>query len=270
MRTRNTNLRAAALAIWTVWISMLFAAQALAVVTDDYKLGPGDLVRISVFGAPELATEARVAQSGTITCPLVGSVPIAGLSTADAEALLAKRYIDGGYVRQPQISMLVVEFQSQKISVLGHVNKPGQYPLRATSNVLDVLADAGGVVAQTAGDHATLMRKDGTSAEIDLQLLFQGDPQQNVPVRGGDRLVVPRAEQFYIYGQVQKPGMYRLEPNMTLSRAISAGGGLTPRGTERRAIVKRRDAKGKEDSFSVRATDVIGPDDVLYIKESLF
>lgn len=267
MRTRTMNgWRTAAL---TLWLSVLCLAQAWA-APDDYKLGAGDLVRISVFGAPELATEARVAQSGTITCPLIGSIAVAGLSTAEAESALAKRYVDGGFVRQPQISMLVVEFQSQKIAVLGHVNKPGQYPLRATSNVLDVLADAGGVIAQTAGDHATLMRKDGSSMEIDLQMLFQGDPQQNVPVRGGDRLVVPRAEQFYIYGQVQKPGMYRLEPNMTLSRAISAGGGLTPRGTERRAIVKRRDASGKEDSYSIRATDVLRADDVLYIKESLF
>jgi polysaccharide export outer membrane protein len=256
-----------------IWLSMLFtclSARQLLAAPDDYQLGAGDLVRISVFGAPELATEARIAQSGTITCPLIGSVAVAGLATADAESLLAKRYVDGGFLRQPQISLLVVEFQSQKISVLGHVNKPGQYPLRATSNVMDVLADAGGVIAQTAGDHATLMRKDGTSAEIDLQRLFQGEPQQNMPVRGGDRLVVPRAEQFYIYGQVQKPGMYRLEPNMTLSRAISAGGGLTPRGTERRAVVKRRDAKGQEGDYSLRATDLIKPDDVLYIKESLF
>lgn len=266
MRTSNLTLRNAALAFLT-WICL--GAQALA-GSDDYQLGAGDLVRISVFGAPELATEARVAQSGSITCPLIGSITVAGLATSEAESLLAKRYVEGGFLRQPQISMLVMEFQSQKISVLGHVNKPGQYPLRATSNVMDVLADAGGVIAQTAGDHATLMRKDGTSTEIDLQMLFQGDPQQNMPVRGGDRLVVPRAQQFYIYGQVQKPGMYRLEPNMTLSRAISAGGGLTPRGTERRALVKRRDAKGKEDSYSVRATDTIQPDDVLYIKESLF
>jgi polysaccharide biosynthesis/export protein len=266
MLIRRQNWRTAALMLW---LSAFIAANAFA-VTDDYRLGAGDLVRISVFGAPELATEARVAQSGAITCPLIGSIAVAGLSTAEAETLLAKRYLDGGYVRKPQISLLVVEFQSQKISVLGHVNKPGQYPLRATSNVLDVLADAGGVIAQTAGDHATLMRKDGSSVEIDMQLLFQGDPVQNVPVRGGDRLVVPRAEQFYIYGQVQKPGMYRLEPNMTLSRAISASGGLTPRGTERRAIVKRRDTAGKEESYAMRTTDVVRPDDVLYIKESLF
>lgn len=270
MRTDIKSWRAAALALC---LGILCAARSFAGtdgVSDDYQLGAGDLLKISVFGAPELATDARVAQSGTITCPLIGSVSVAGLSTADAEALLAKRYVDGGFLRQPQISVLVVEFQSQKISVLGHVNKPGQYPLRATSNIMDVLADAGGIVAQTAGDHATLMRKDGTSAEIDLQQLFQGDPQQNMQVRGGDRLVVPRAEQFYIYGQVQKPGMYRLEPNMTLSRAISAGGGLTPRGTERRATVKRRSPEGKEDSYSLRPTDPIRPDDVLYIRESLF
>jgi polysaccharide export outer membrane protein len=263
----RTDIRTSS--ILAFWLSVLFAWAALA-ASDDYQLGPGDLVKITVFGAPELATEARVAQSGTITCPLIGSVTVAGLSTAGTEALLAKRYVEGGYLRQPQISLLVVEFQSQKISVLGHVNKPGQYPLRATSNVMDVLADAGGVIAQTAGDHATLMRKDGTSAEINLQRLFEGDPKHNMPVRGGDRLVVPRAEQFYIYGQVQKPGMYRLEPNMTLSRAISAGGGLTPRGTERRAIVKRRDANGNEGNFSLRTADLIQADDVLYIKESLF
>jgi polysaccharide biosynthesis/export protein len=264
MRTKSI------LALWSSLLLVWCLPGAASAASDDYQLGAGDLVKITVFGAPELATEARVAQSGTITCPLVGSVQVAGLTTAGAESLLAKRYVEGGYLRQPQISLLVVEFQSQKISVLGHVNKPGQYPLRATSNVMDVLADAGGVIAQTAGDHATLMRKDGTSAEIDLRRLFEGDPQQNVPVRGGDRLVVPRAEQFYIYGQVQKPGMYRLEPNMTLSRAISAGGGLTPRGTERRAVVKRRDAAGKEEDYSVRATDLIRADDVLYIKESLF
>lgn len=246
------------------------ASPAAAPAPADYKVGPGDLLRVNVFGSPELATDARVSQSGAITVSLIGSVPVAGLSTVEAEKLLAKRFVDGGFLRQPQVSVLVVEYESQKINVLGHVVKPGQYALRASASVLDVLADAGGVMANSAGDTATLMRSDGTKRDIDLDALFRGDPAQNVTVAGGDRIFVPRAEQFYIYGQVQKPGVYRLERNMTVSRAITAGGGLTARGTERRAIVKRRDAGGAEQEYSVKPTDVLKADDVLFIKESLF
>lgn len=267
---RLMNWRALIAASLCLWLVAGQRAGAVTTTDQDYKLGAGDLVRINVFGSPELETEARVSQSGAITCPLIGSVPVAGLSTADVETLLARRYVDGGFLKQPQISVLVMEFQSQKISVLGHVGKPGQYPLRASSNVLDVLAEAGGLLAQSAGDVATITHANGSKQEVDLTKLFDGDPQQNVAVGGGDRIYIPKAPQFYVYGQVQKPGMYKLERNMTVSRAISAAGGLTAKGTERRAIVKRRDADGKEKEYSAHGTDTLQPDDILFIKESLF
>src|SRR5690606_33321415 len=116
----------------------------------------------------------------------------------------------------------------------------------------------------------TLVRANGTQVQLDLDALFRGDPQQNLPIAGGDRVYVPRADQFYIYGQIQKPGQYRLERNMTVSRAISTGGGLTLRGSERRVIIKRRGADGKEKELSARSTDLLQPDDVVYVKESLF
>jgi polysaccharide export outer membrane protein len=262
--------------IFALWTAVSHAdAAATATPTagalpQDYRVGAGDLLKISVFGSPELSTDARVAQSGTITCPLIGSIPVAGLSSAEIEQTLSRRFIDGGFLRQPQVSVLIAEYLSQKVSVLGHVSKPGQYALRASSNVLDVLAEAGGVIANTASDVATLMRKDGTKIDLNLDALFRGDPTQNVAVAGGDRIYIPRAEYFYVYGQVQKPGQYRLERNMTLSRAISASGGLTARGTERRAVVKRRDAQGKEIEYSVRPDDMLKADDVLFIKESWF
>jgi polysaccharide export outer membrane protein len=267
MRIETWRQRNAALAIALI---CLLCGLRLHAAPADYRVGAGDLLRVNVFGSPELATDARVSQSGNITVSLIGAVAVAGLSTGETEALLAKRFIDGGFLRQPQVAVLVVEYESQKINVLGHVVKPGQYALRASANVLDVLADAGGVIPQTAGDVATLMRSDGTKKDIDLDALFRGDPAQNVAVSGGDRIYVPKAEQFYVYGQVQKPGVYRLERNMTVSRAITAGGGLTVRGTERRAIVKRRNPNGEEKEYSVRATDVLKADDVLFIKESLF
>lgn len=247
------------------------APPAAARATGDYRLGAGDLVRITVFGSPDLSTDARVTDSGNITCPLIGTVAVARLSTNEVEALLVKRYLEGSFLRQPQISVLVLEYQSQKVAVMGYVAKPGQYSLRSTrSTVLDVLAEAGGVLPQVGGDRATLTRANGGQVELNLEALFHGDPKQNAALGGGDRLYVPKAEQFYVYGQVQKPGVYRLERDMTVSRAITVGGGLTARGSERRVIVKRRGPNGKEQRFSVRSSDLLKPDDVLFIKESLF
>jgi polysaccharide biosynthesis/export protein len=166
--------------------------------------------------------------------------------------------------------VLIVEYQSQKVSVMGQVGKPGQYFLDGSTHVLDLLAKAGGVADEAAADRAVLLRRDGSSQVIDLEALFSGDASQNPAVAHGDTINVPRAPRFYIYGEVQKPGAYRLDRNMTLSRAISAGGGLTARGSERRTVVKRRDKSGRELSASIDSSDPIREDDVLYVKESLF
>ena len=263
-----------------MWQFLVFAflglcgAAALAAGSDsppaDYRLGAGDLVRISVFGSPDLSTEARVSQTGSITFPLVGQINVAERSTRQVESMLMAHLEQGGFLRQPQVSVYVLEYQSQKIAVMGHVAKPGQYSLQGASHVLDVLAEAGGAVNEQAADTANLIRRDGTRQTIDLTALFAGDPSQNFPVAAGDTLYVPRAPQFYVYGEVQRPGMYKLERNMTVSRAISAGGGLTPRGSERRVVVKRRDAAGKELELDVRGSDLLRADDVLFIKEGLF
>jgi polysaccharide biosynthesis/export protein len=250
-------------------ISLLVLTHASA-KPEDYQLGAGDLLKIAVFDHDELGIDARISQSGNITFPLIGQVPVAGLSTREAELLLARRLIEGGFVKQPQVSVLVSEYQSQKVSVMGQVAKPGQYPLDASKKVLDALALAGGALNDTAADDVTLVRANGSRVVIDLQTLFDGDPAVNLVVQDGDTVFVAHAPQFYIYGQVQRPGQYRLARNTSISQAISIGGGLTPRGTQRGAIVKRVDATGKEHKISVRDEDVLQPNDVLLIKASLF
>jgi polysaccharide biosynthesis/export protein len=250
-------------------ISLLVLTQAAA-KPEDYRLGAGDLLKIAVFDHDELGVDARISQSGNITFPLIGQVQVAGLSTRETELLLARRLIEGGFVKQPQVSVLVSEYQSQKVSVMGQVAKPGQYPLDASKKVLDALAMAGGVLNDTAADDVTLVRANGSRIVIDLQKLFDGDPAANLVVQDGDTVFVAHAPQFYIYGQVQHPGQYKLVRNTSISQAISIGGGLTPRGTQRGAIVKRVDAKGKEHKISVKDEDVLQPNDVLMIKASLF
>ena len=259
---------------WTWSVALLLICSMLSSLVRaadaDYRLGAGDLLRVNVFGSPELSGEVRISESGNITYPLIGQVQVAGKSPAQVEAQLVSQFTEGGYLRNPQVSVLVVEYRSQKVSVMGHVTKPGQYSLTTASRVLDVLAEAGGPINEEAADAATLMRKDGSKATIDLTALFSGDPAQNHVVTGGDTVYVPRAPQFYIYGEVQKPGMYKLERNMTVSRAISAGGGLTRRGSEGRVVIKRKDKNGKEQHYSARGSDVLSADDVVMVKEGLF
>jgi polysaccharide export outer membrane protein len=238
--------------------------------SGEYRLGAGDLLKINVYGYPDMSADVRVDEAGSISYAYVGELAVGGHSARDVESLVAQKLIDGGFIRSPQVSVLVADYRSQKVAVMGQVGRPGQYPLRKPTSVMELLAEAGGVVNAMAADEATLLRADGSKRAIDLFSLFEGDPAQNPTVTAGDTIYVPRASQFYVYGEVQRPGTYRLERNMTVSQAISAGGGLTPRGTERRATVKRRNEQGKEVRVTVKGSDLLQPDDVLVIKESLF
>jgi polysaccharide biosynthesis/export protein len=239
-------------------------------IDTDYRVGAGDVIKVTVFGHPDLTSELRVSEAGSISFPLIGEVKISGMSTSAVESQIANRLEFGGFIRQPQVNVMVLQFESQKVSVMGQIHKPGQYPLARASKVLDLLAEAGGVDNATAGDQATLLRKDGTRIPIDLHALFDGDPGQNVPLGAGDTIYVPKAPQFYVYGEVQRPGVYRLERNMTVSQGITAGGGLTVRGTERKPVVKRRNGDGTEKEVVVKGSDLLQTDDVLYIRESWF
>ena len=251
-------------------VTFLHVVPSRAAESGEYLLGAGDRLRISVFGYPDMTADLRVDDAGNIRYPLIGSLPVSSTSTQDVEIAIAARLESGSYIRDPQVSVLITEHESRKVAVMGEVARPGQYPLTQRSTVLEMFAAAGGPVTGVAADSATLLRIDGANIQIDLFELFSGNPEHNVPLFPGDTLYVPRAPQFYVYGEVQRPGTYRLERNMTVSQAISTSGGLTPRGTERRAIVKRRNADGSEENVSVRGADVLRADDVLEIKESLF
>ena len=236
-------------------------------------LGPTDVVKISVYGNPDLALETRVSQSGAITFPLIGQVVIGGLPVAAAESKIAGLLVSGGFVKKPQVNILVTAPQSQLVSVLGQVNKPGRYPIDGKQGLIDILALAGGVLPD-GGDIVYLIRqRNGASTKetVDLvQMMRAGDLKLNLDLATGDVVYVERAPRFYIYGEVQKPGAYRLETGMTVQQVLSIGGGLTPRGTERGMRIKRRDASGHVTELAAKDGDVVQIDDVVYVKESLF
>lgn len=239
----------------------------------EMVLGGGDVVRISVYGNPDLGVETRVSDSGFITMPLVGQVSVAGLSAAMAEAKIANMLQRGGFVKNPQVNLLVTVLTSQQVSVLGQVNRAGRYPIDGPRSVLDLLALAGGI-SPDGGDVVTVIRKRNGKAikeQVDTaDVTRSADMTGNADVQAGDIIFVDRAPRFYIYGEVQRPGQLRLERQMTVLQALSAGGGLTPRGTERGLRVKRRDQDGKLQTIDVKGDDLLQPNDVVYVKESLF
>jgi polysaccharide export outer membrane protein len=254
-------------------VAALLAWSMVGAHAEEMVLGGGDVVKISVFGNPDLAVETRVSESGFITMPLVGQVAVAGLSTAMAESRIATMLDRGGFVKKPQVNLMITVLTSQQVSVLGYVNRAGRYPINGRRGVLDMLALAGGV-SQEGGDIVTVMhRRDGkmVTDQIDTSQLIRNDELiGNIELQGGDTVFVERAPRFYIYGEVQRPGALRLERNMTVLQALSAGGGLTLRGTERGLRVKRRDGAGKLQTIDVRGDDLVQPNDVVYVKESLF
>lgn len=244
-----------------------------AVSAGEMLLGAGDVVRISVYGSPDLSLETRVSQGGKISYPLVGEVDVKDLSTAQAEARIAGLLERGGFVKRPQVNMVITSLQSQQISVLGYVNRPGRYPMEGMRNIVDVLALAGGVNTDGGDTISVIRNRDGKPVHevVDLPgIVRSADMSKNFELAGGDVVYVERAPRFYIYGEVQRPGVYRLERNMSVVQALSAGGGLNVRGTERGLEIKRRGPDGKITVINPKLDDLLELDDVVYVKESLF
>ncbi|SER64877.1 polysaccharide export outer membrane protein [Nitrosomonas sp. Nm51] len=233
----------------------------------------GDLLKIIVYGNPDLTLETKVNESGKITFPLLGEITIDGLTPNAAEKKIADMLQNQGFLRKPQVTILTTTLYSQQISVLGHVHNQGRYAIEGQRSLTDVLAMAGGI-SSDGGNTVTLIRTEDNhfvKEEIDVLAIFQsGDMRLNPTIRGGDLIYVPIAPRFYIYGEVQRPGFYRLEPNMTVVQALSTGGGLNQRGTERGVRIQRRDAEGALQVIKVKPDDLVRPDDVVYIQESLF
>jgi polysaccharide export outer membrane protein len=237
-------------------------------------LGPGDTVKINVFQNPDLGIEARISGKGSVSIPLIGEVVLQGLTPSAAEARIAQRLREGNFVVNPQVNVNLMQLRSRQISILGLVGRPGKYPMDDYgSRLVDVLALAGGV-APGASDYVTVVStRSGKpeKTEIDLSGMFRsGRMDQNIEIVSGDILYVQRAPQFYIYGEVQRPGAYRIEPNMTVMQALALAGGVTLRGTQKGLTVNRQVSPGKVDAFEVKLTDPVQMDDVLFAKESLF
>jgi len=240
----------------------------------EYLLAPGDILKISVFKNPDLSLDVRVSESGSIGYPLIGSVPVKGLTLPAAESKIAQMLRDGGFVVNPQVNILLTSGFGNLVSVIGEVNKSGRYSVDAAGgHVTGMLAAAGGV-APTGGEVVSVSGlRNGKPFRRDLDIVKMsstGNQADDIELYGGDTVYMTRAPMFYIYGQVQKPGQYRLERGMTVIQALATGGGVTGKGTQRGIVRHRRDANGKVKEEGVSMDDDVQDRDVIYVKESLF
>lgn len=247
----------------------------------DYTLGSGDSIRVVVFQNPDLTLDTRVSEGGTITYPLIGSVNVGGLSISKAEQQIAAALKKGSFVKEPQVNIALVQVRGNQVSVLGQVNRPGRFPLETfNSRVSELLAMAGGIAPAGAGSAAggadmiivTGVREAKPfRKEIDVaQMYLNNKPQDDIFVAAGDVIFVPSAPVFYIYGEVQRPGSFRIERGMTVQQALAQGGGPTIRGTEKRLRVNRREADGRVIALNPAPYEQILPNDVIFVRESLF
>jgi len=256
-----------ALAAWLLALAA-FAQPA------EYRLGSGDVVRINVYQNPDLTLETRLTENGIVSYPLLGAVRLGGLSVTAAEKLIADGLKNGNFVRQPQVTIVVLQVRGSQVSVLGQVNRPGRYPIEiADMRLSDLLATAGGAAA-TGSDVVVLTgTRNGQPyrLEVDLPTLFTNEGRRNdVLVANGDTIWVDRQPVAYIYGEVQRPGAMRLERGMTLMQALATGGGLTPRGTERGIRVHRRGSDGRVQVVQPGMDERLQDGDVVFVRESLF
>lgn len=251
------------------------AASASAAAADPViKLGPGDAVSVQVYGQPEMSTTTYIADDGTINVPLAGAVAVAGMSPAQAGQQVAQALRKGQYLVDPQVTITLSQFRSQQVSVLGEVRTPGRYPIESRTGVIDLLAQAGGETEDGA-DIIYVLRPDrhGGVERYPINLKSLKDDRALLPMlslKGGDSVFVPRADRYYIYGEVQAPNSYRLESGMTVIQAISRSGGVTARGSDSRIVITRETTDGKRVTIDAKPFDPIRPNDVIRVKERIF
>ena len=241
----------------------------------EYQLGPGDNIKIQVYQNPELTLETRVSENGTISYPFIGAVRLGGLTISAAEQVIARALSSGKFIENPQVNIALLQNRGNQVSILGQVNRPGRFPLETVNTRLSEILAMGGGIAASGADVAIITgARDGKPfrKEVDIAGMFLDKKlDQDLIVAGGDVIYVHRMPMFYIYGEVQRPGSYRVERGMTLRQALAQAGGLTTKGTERGLRVHRRVANAADvQVLTPELNEPVHSDDVLNVRETIF
>lgn len=254
--------------------------------TADYRIGPKDLLEISVFGLDELNKTVRVSQDGKITLPLLGEVEVEGLTKTEVERKIS-RLLEAKYLHNPQVTIFIREYQSKRVSVLGAVRNPGPYELLGRQTLLQVISEAGGLT-EKAGSDIIIIRQhpDGSNTSLKIpidDLILKGDARLNIPLQPDDIVNIPveRTVLIYVFGQVNNPGALEVKKSdiPTLLQAIAQAGGFSEGAAKGGVIIRRTDEEGKEKKIKVNVKDIINgkkkdiqlkEKDIVIVPETIF
>jgi polysaccharide export outer membrane protein len=282
MVTNSLKLRAwCCVALALSLLNILAYAQSAQQQTN-YVIGPQDILTITSFDQEDLSNKYPVDSDGTFTFPLIGRVKAGGLTLRELEAEL-KRLLKDGFFKDPQLSVGVETYKSQKIYIVGEVRNAGTYPLTGDMSLIEAIARAGSTLPSASGEAVVVRAKPGQQTSgplmpngndtevttVDLRELQGGALSQNVALRDGDTIFVPRAETIYVFGQVKNPGAYPIQRNTTVLQALSLAGGVNERGATGRIKIMRIE-KGKTVEVKATLTDIVRPGDTIMVPERFF
>lgn len=266
-----TYIRPCSVPILIFWLFFLLA-HAVDSSGADYILGPGDVIRVTVYDNEDLKTEARISDEGFVIMPLLGQVKLAGMTVAQASDHIITLLADG-YIINPQVNIFIQEFRSKKAIILGRINKPGLIEMSGPITLLELISQAGGL-ADDFGEKVTIKRVENGKdhvIQVDLKSLIEGgDLKQNIDIRDGDTIYVGKAGMCYVTGEVQTPNAYKCGDNMTVLKLITLAGGFTGKASKSKVRIVRI-VNGAETVLANVALDMLVlPDDVIVVPESFF
>jgi polysaccharide export outer membrane protein len=272
--------------VGAVLVALSLAAVPAAQV-NNYVVGPQDVLTIALFDQPELGGKYTVEADGTFTFPLIGRVRVGGMTLRALEAEL-RRLLADGFFKNPQVSVSVEQYRSQRVFVVGEIRSPGPYPLTGDMTLIEALARAGSLTPEAGGEVLIVRLRSGAKTDapvlpesetggedgtdvmrVDVKELQSGRLSRNVQLRDNDTIFVPRAELVYIFGQVRNPGSYPLQKGMTVLQALSLAGGITDRGAEGRVRIERV-VKGSRTETKVKLEEPVRPGDTIIVPERFF
>lgn len=258
-------------------------AKQSSAVSEDYIIGPQDVLEITVWDNPDLLSRISVSLDGKIKYQLIGDVGASGLTAGELSSKLTELLADG-YIVDPQVSVEVVEYKSQKVFIIGEATKPGTYYLTKKTTLVEAISMAGGptkdadreVIVVRPGDAAATKEpalpydsEGAKQIKVDLRSALEGDLRQNIDIINGDSIFIPKAKTFFIMGEVQSPGEYKLETGTTVRKAISLAGGTTDTASIGRTRVIRV-VEGEEEESRIGLDEPVLPNDTIMVPESFF
>lgn len=215
---------------------------------SHYFISPGDVLEVSVFGAPDLSQKSAVNSAGDIYMPLINYLHVAGMHVEDAQGVVEQAYFKKGVLKFPHVSIVITSYSSGVV-LMGEVGRPGIYPIVGSGKLFDILAEAGGAT-QNAGQAVTITHKDSTSQQT---VFLTNDPvkslEANVPVQQGDTIIVSKAGVIYVVGEVLAPNGFLMDEKgqYTVMKAVAMAHGLAKFAKPSKARIVRREPGGEQE-----------------------